>query len=877
MAVLDSRDDGIQPQNGYGEHHGTYLNGHASKALPSATIDHLDVIDIRRGKIEQSLSEQIFEKLQPAPGMEKQMPTMLLYNETGLKLFEKITYLDEYYLTNNELEVLRTYADAIAQRIHPGTIMLELGSGNLRKIKILLDAIDHAGLDVDYYALDLSLPELKRTLSDIPHTYQHVKCFGLHGTYDDGLAWLKSTAQQSRPKCILSMGSSIGNFPRDAAVEFLKSFAEVLGSDDRIIIGLDACKDQKRVYHAYNDADGVTHQFIRNGLANANTVLGEQVFKDDEWEVIGQYNTEAGRHEAFYSPKKDFVFNGITVRAGEKVRVEESNKYSAVDRCPLWKGAGLARGAEWSNSTGEYHLHMLYKPPFTFPLKPREYAAEPVPTLKEWTELWAAWDVVATHMLPAQDLLSKPIPLRNPCIFYQGHIPTFLDIHLARALDGQMVVPAHYRDIFERGIDPEVEDPEHCHEHSKIPTAWPDPKEIMDLRSKVRNRVQRLYHDGTITHNRALARGLWLAFEHEAMHLETLMYILLQHERVVPPPNSIRPDFAAVAREADVESVENEWFTVPESTIEMGIEDPDDNSGPPHYFGWDNEKPPRLLAVRSFQAKGRPITVGEYALYLEQTQNSNLPASWTVDTAANGAHSSESGSVRPTNGTASTRKVASPQYLQGKLAKTVFGPIPLAEALHWPIIASYNELSGCARWMNGRIPTLEEVRSIYQYVDQTNAKKATNVLAGTISAVNGHLSNNGVQETPPSGHDREQLSSTDASPTPEKLFASLQGCNVGFTHWHPVPVSQNGNRLCGRGDLGGVWEWTSSVLERHEGFQPMPLYPAYTADFFDGKHNVIQGGSWATHPRIAGRRSFMNWYQRSYPYVWAGARIVRDI
>ena len=85
-----------------------------------------------------------------------------------------------------------------------------------------------------------------------------------------------------------------------------------------------------------------------------------------------------------------------------------------------------------------------------------------------------------------------------------------------------------------------------------------------------------------------------------------------------------------------------------------------------------------------------------------------------------------------------------------------------------------------------------------------------------------------------------------------------------------------GDRLAGQGGAGGVWEWTSSPLRPHAGFAPMALYPAYTADFFDGKHNVVVGGSWATHPRIAGRRSFVNWYQRNYPYMWAGARLVRD-
>lgn len=97
---------------------------------------------------------------------------------------------------------------------------------------------------------------------------------------------------------------------------------------------------------------------------------------------------------------------------------------------------------------------------------------------------------------------------------------------------------------------------------------------------------------------------------------------------------------------------------------------------------------------------------------------------------------------------------------------------------------------------------------------------------------------------------------------------------MGFKHWHPVAVTADGDKLAGQGEMGGVWEWTSSVLERHEGFREMELYPAYTgefnssmvwwgcdarlicaADFFDGKHNVVLGGSWATHPRIAGRKS----------------------
>jgi hypothetical protein len=118
-----------------------------------------------------------------------------------------------------------------------------------------------------------------------------------------------------------------------------------------------------------------------------------------------------------------------------------------------------------------------------------------------------------------------------------------------------------------------------------------------------------------------------------------------------------------------------------------------------------------------------------------------------------------------------------------------------------------------------------------------------------------HLVNDGVEETPPPSGHLNGSSSTAAGPSPSDLFVNLETANVGFKHWHPIPVTSNGNKLSGQAELGGVWEWTSTVLEKHEGFEPMELYPAYTADFFDGKHNVVLGGSWATHPKITGRKS----------------------
>jgi uncharacterized SAM-dependent methyltransferase len=88
-----------------------------------------NIIEIRQDREEFDLLKDIKNGLRPADGGQKSIPTLLLYDEAGLKLFEKITYLDEYYLTNAEIEVLETYASRIAERIKPDSIVLELGSG----------------------------------------------------------------------------------------------------------------------------------------------------------------------------------------------------------------------------------------------------------------------------------------------------------------------------------------------------------------------------------------------------------------------------------------------------------------------------------------------------------------------------------------------------------------------------------------------------------------------------------------------------------------------------------------------------------------------------------------------------------------------------
>ncbi|RFU28267.1 hypothetical protein B7463_g8076, partial [Scytalidium lignicola] len=840
--------------------------------IPNQT-SKFDIVDIRQAAVEINLKDELLALVQPQHGPKK-MPTLLLYDERGLQIFEKITYLEEYYLTNAEINVLQTFASSIATAIPSGSMVIELGSGNLRKVSILLQALEALGKDIDYYALDLSEKELRRTIEQVP-AFNHVKCHGLLGTYDDGLEWLKNPANASRTKCVMSLGSSIGNFHRHEAVNFLRGFSKALQPSDFFLIGLDATNDPKKVYHAYNDSEGVTHEFVLNGLVHANRLLGEEVFHLDDWKVIGEYvyDHEGGRHQAFYSPSRNIQFKDLSFEAGERIQVEQSLKYSLEEAAQLWEAAGLKEVDRWSASSDAYNLHLLANRKMPFIHDPAVYAASIIPTLNEWKELWKVWDVVTRDMLPDEELLDKPIKLRNACIFYLGHIPTFLDIQLSKATKAPFSEPQYYPRIFERGIDPDVDNPENCHSHSEIPDEWPPLAEILTYQGTVRDRVQKLYENGVGPISRRIGRSLWVSFEHEVMHIETLLYMLLQSDRTLPP-TPIRPDFEAEAKRAEKARVSNQWFQIPEQMITLGLDDPEDNSTPNNHFGWDNEKPPRKVTVKSFMAQARPITNEEYARFLQDTHNRKIPASWIEKNISNGTENTNGYTNGHTNGITKKGWEASAlltdEFIESKFVRTVFGPVPLKYALDWPVFASYDELAGCARWMGGRIPTVEEARSIYTHVDVLKSKEVEQQLGKTVPAVNGHLSNDGVEETPPS----RAIVNGESS---QELFANLEDVNIGFKNWHPVAVTANGNKLAGQAGMGGVWEWTSSPLTKHEGFEPEPLYPGYTADFFDGKHNIVLGGSWATHPRVAGRKTFVNWYQRNYPYVWAGARLVRDL
>ncbi|KAJ3558000.1 hypothetical protein NM688_g1170 [Phlebia brevispora] len=854
----------------------------------------VDILDVRgkhaaiNGEC-KSMHEQILEGLSQPTG-KKNLPTMLLYDERGLRLYDAITTdADEYYLFPAEEEILRKHSEEIVRYMHAGTegcadneTVVELGAGALRKTSHILRALASlvpATSDsppITYYALDLEKRELQRTLkqlaeSDVGEEIRgKVSTKGLCATYDDGLEFIQDGGLQGRgsmeristqlrdqykieriardaspsssfsghtentppstpgserpPFHLLFLGSSLGNFDRGEDVAFLRTLPLQPGSCNTVLLGLDHTDDRKKIEAAYNDSKGVTRAFIMNGLRVAGRALGDEaLFKADQWDYVGEYNEVLRRHEAYYKSKIAQTVVDPTSSAsfhfeeGELVRIEYSLKYSDEDAYALFSEADLRPINRWTDDNSQYALWLLERPQFIFPLlrQPTQLTSPfGVPSIQEWQDMWAAWDFINRRMIPTSMLFEKPIDLRHICLFYQGHIPTFLDIHLSRLLQEPNTEPENFKYIFERGIDPIVDDPTQCHPHSEVPQTeedWPTLSNILAFQARVRERVLRLYDDletGKLVLSRKIARVLFMTLEHEAFHAEvsglfdaSLYALATRWTGTIPPSGFVRPEWDVLAKAWDAAPVPGSAsVTLGPANVTLGHDDDEENDDAvntgDYEFGWDNEHPKRQLQVGRFRIDWRPVTNGDFYLFYlgEGKELVQLPSSW-VD-------------------------------VNGELqVRTLYGPVPMQVAWNWPIVTSCDNLSTYAKVKGGRLPTEPELRLFY---DMFNCGYAG-------------------------------------------------GANVGFRNWHPVPATTGLSKNAGKGHNGGVWEWTSTVFDKHDGFVPSKLYPGYSTDFFDTHHQVVIGGSYATVPRLADRTTVRNYYQHNYPYAWVGGRVAYDV
>jgi ergothioneine biosynthesis protein EgtB len=345
------------------------------------------------------------------------------------------------------------------------------------------------------------------------------------------------------------------------------------------------------------------------------------------------------------------------------------------------------------------------------------------------------------------------------------------------------------------------------------PKDWPSEDRVREYCQRLRDQLNAAIKDAGAKDpelgRHELGRLLNVAIEHRLMHSETLCYMLHQL-----PGNRKLAQHTPPAPFAPTHMQRS--IAIPEGTATLGLPRKD---GAP--YGWDNEFEENRVQVPAFRIEMLNVTNRDFLQFLRdggyERRDLWTDAGWKW---------------------ISTEKRRAPTFWVPKGAawayRAMFAEVPLP--LDWPAYVSHDEASAYARWVGKELPSEAEWHR---------------AALGT-----------------PDGTERAYPWGSNAP--------SHERGNFDFQRWDPVSVGSYpaGNSAFGVADLvGNGWEWTRSAFEPFPDFQAFSFYPGYSANFFDGKHFVMKGGS----PRTAAcmlRRSFRNWFQPHYPYVYAKFRCV---
>lgn len=283
----------------------------------------------------------------------KRLPCRYFYDTEGSELFEAICRLPEYYIPRAEREILAAHAaDIVALFSEPFTLV-ELGSGNAAKTRVLIEeALRRLGR-LRYVPVDISRVMLEDTCRALTREYHSLEIMAIAGEYEPGIARLQSL--KDRRRLILWLGSNIGNFDRAEAVAFMRLVAAGMAPGDRLLAGIDLRKDPAVLERAYNDAAGITARFNLNLLARVNRELGGH-FDLRCFHHRAVYDDTIGRIEMYLVSNRDQRVRidsldlEISFRAGEAIHTEDSYKYSPEEIDALAGASGLSVERQWSDS-----------------------------------------------------------------------------------------------------------------------------------------------------------------------------------------------------------------------------------------------------------------------------------------------------------------------------------------------------------------------------------------------------------------------------------------------------------------------------------------------------------------------------------------------
>ena len=293
---------------------------------------------------------------------QKELPSKYLYDEVGSELFEVISVLPEYGLTRADERILHDHAGEIVSRLEPPVLVAELGSGSGKKTRWILEALARFQ-QTTYCPIEISPTALARC----EHELGQIACVSIVGferTYLDGLLAAAARRNENDHLLVLFLGSTIGNFDRDAAERFLKDIRRILFPGDALLMGTDLEKPLPQLLAAYDDPLGVTAAFNLNILGRINRELGAD-FDLGSFRHEACYNAAEQRVEMHLRSLREQIVAipaagcSVLFLPDETIWTESSHKYRAADISGLARRNGFRCDAQWIDAEWPFAQNLL--------------------------------------------------------------------------------------------------------------------------------------------------------------------------------------------------------------------------------------------------------------------------------------------------------------------------------------------------------------------------------------------------------------------------------------------------------------------------------------------------------------------------------------
>jgi L-histidine Nalpha-methyltransferase len=257
----------------------------------------------------------------------KRLPSRLLYEADGARLFERITEVHDYYLTRSELALLAEALPIVSRVVGPQARAIEPGSGSARKTRVLLSALDSPAI---YVPIDIAAEQLVGCAAALRAEYPGLEVLPVIADFTRAIV-LPSPSRAFGKTLVFFPGSTIGNFEPDDARSFLSRFATAVGDEALLLLGADSNSDHADLLRAYDDRDGQTAAFNLNALTVLNTTHGA-TFELDRFEHRAFWDVDRSRIEMHLVSRCDQVVEisgrRLTISRGEHIVTEHCYKYA---------------------------------------------------------------------------------------------------------------------------------------------------------------------------------------------------------------------------------------------------------------------------------------------------------------------------------------------------------------------------------------------------------------------------------------------------------------------------------------------------------------------------------------------------------------------